>query len=235
MNLDERHCDPDELALAALGEPTSIEAEHLAHCEDCQAEIASLRRVVRTARSTDDPELSTPSGSVWQAITNAMSIPADTSTADTVAVVIPMQRRSRAPWIGLAAAIGLVLGGIGGAVVVQNSSTPATVIAQASLEPLPGFTTRGNAEIRSSDSGNSVSVDLIGLPETQGYYEVWLLTDDASVMVSLGTVGPGETSTLPLPPGIALDRFRVVDVSAEEFDGDPTHSAVSVVRGTLDA
>lgn len=235
MNLDERHCDPDELALAALGEPTTIEAEHLAHCEDCQAEIASLRRIVRTARSTDDPELSTPSESVWQAITNAMSIPADTSTADTGAVVIPMQRRSRAPWIGIAAALGLVLGGIGGAIIVQGTSSPATVVAQATLEPLPGFTTRGSAEVRSTDSGDAVSVDLSGLPATEGYYEVWLLTDDASAMVSLGAVGPGENSTLPLPPGIELDRFRVVDVSAEEFDGDPTHSAVSVVRGTLDA
>lgn len=235
MNLDERHCDPEELALAALGEPTAIEAEHLAHCEDCQAEIASLRRVVRTARSTDDPELSTPSESVWQAITNAMSIPTDSAPSDTGAVVIPMRRRSRAPWIGIAAALGLVLGGIGGAVIVQGTSSPATVVAQASLEPLPGFTTRGSAEVRSTDSGDAVSVDLRGLPATEGYYEVWLLTEDATSMVSLGAVGPGETSTLPLPPGIELDRFRVVDVSAEEFDGDPTHSAISVVRGTLDA
>jgi hypothetical protein len=46
------HCDEETLSLLALGEsgPAGVQA-HLADCERCQAELASLRQVVDTARS----------------------------------------------------------------------------------------------------------------------------------------------------------------------------------------
>jgi hypothetical protein len=37
----------------------------------------------------------------------------------------------------------------------------------------------------------------------------------------------------PLPAGMDMQAFPVVDISVEQFDGDVTHSADSVVRGTL--
>ena len=37
------------------------------------------------------------------------------------------------------------------------------------------------------------------------------------------------------PPGLDLDQFSVVDVSEEQFDGDPAHSGDSIVRGPLEA
>lgn len=239
MSRDDRHCDPEEMALAALGESTDLDTRHLASCEICQAELASLRRVVRTARSADDALVSTPSAGVWAGIRHEMGgVESDTSDSSgeqpDAGVVIPLRRR-RAPWIALAAAVGVVLGGIAGAAIVQRSAPEPIVIAQAALAPLPGYAATGDARVESTGDGDTVSIDLSGLPATQGYYEVWLLTEDASAMVSLGAVGPGERSTLPLPPGIALDRFTVVDISAEEFDGDPTHSAISVARGTLNA
>ncbi len=36
-----------------------------------------------------------------------------------------------------------------------------------------------------------------------------------------------------LPADVDLAEFPVVDVSAEPYDGNPGHSAVSVTRGTL--
>jgi len=246
MNRDDRHCDPEEMSLAALGESTDLDTRHLAACETCQAELASLRRVVRTARSADDAMVSTPSSGVWAGVRAAMGDeePAGhqpqeesgqkESGQEESGVVIPIRQR-RAPWIALAAAVGVVLGGVAGAAIVQRTVPEPVVLAQATLAPLPGYNASGDARVQSSESGDIVSIDLAGLPATEGYYEVWLLTEDSSAMVSLGAVGPGERSTLPLPPGIALDRFTVVDVSAEEFDGDPTHSAISVARGTLNA
>jgi hypothetical protein len=271
---DHMHCDPEELALAALGERTDIDTEHLAACDTCQADLASLRRVVRITRSGDAGAITSPAPRVWEEISTEIDAEldaeidadakaeanadrqqgartpvsagqqspiADSSTthhgspgSDDTGVVVPLRRRS-APWLAAAAAVGVLFGAIGGVVWTQGSSTEPTVVAQASLEPLPGFPSRGVARVQSTDVGDSVTVDLQGLPATEGYYEVWLLTEDASAMVSLGAVGPGETSTLPLPPGIALDRFHIVDISAEEFDGDPTHSTVSVARGDLKA
>ncbi|MEY2964964.1 MAG: hypothetical protein RLZZ228_777, partial [Actinomycetota bacterium] len=66
-------------------------------------------------------------------------------------------------------------------------------------------------------------------------FEVWLLAPDASSMIALGTLGPDERAVLPLPAGISLADYPVVDISAEPYDGDPTHSTDSVVRGTLPA
>jgi len=51
----------------------------------------------------------------------------------------------------------------------------------------------------------------------------------------VGTLGAGSSSSFPLPPGVSLADYPVVDISLEAYDGDPTHSAISVARGTLPA
>ena len=79
------------------------------------------------------------------------------------------------------------------------------------------------------------AVDVSGLPSTDGYFEVWLLAPDASSMIALGTLGPDERAVLPLPAGVSLADYPVVDISAEPYDGNPAHSTDSVVRGTLPA
>ena len=38
---------------------------------------------------------------------------------------------------------------------------------------------------------------------------------------------------LPLPTGVDLQVFRAVDISDGTLDGQPGHSSVSVLRGTL--
>jgi hypothetical protein len=40
-------------------------------------------------------------------------------------------------------------------------------------------------------------------------------------------------AVLPLPPGVDLNRYRLVDVSAEAYDGNAAHSGKSLLRGTL--
>ena len=51
-------------------------------------------------------------------------------------------------------------------------------------------------------------------------------------MYAVGAVHTG-TTTLPLPAGLDVGSYPVVDVSVEPFDGDPAHSADSVARGRL--
>ena len=89
--------------------------------------------------------------------------------------------------------------------------------------------------MESLDGGDVLAVDVRGLPTTDGYFEVWLLAPDASSMIAIGTLGVGDTGVFPLPPGVSLTDYPIVDVSDEAYDGDPTHSTDSVVRGTLPA
>lgn len=53
-------------------------------------------------------------------------------------------------------------------------------------------------------------------------------------MVSIGVLGSGAVNEFPLPSGMDMQAFPVVDISLEQYDGDVTHSADSLVRGELD-
>jgi hypothetical protein len=68
-----QHCSPEDLALAALGEELPAEqADHLAGCADCTAEVTSLRRAVDALDTADLPEDDGPAipvpDRVWAAI-----------------------------------------------------------------------------------------------------------------------------------------------------------------------
>lgn len=221
------HCEPQTLSLIALGEqPSADDALHLVTCDSCRRDWESMRATVEVARDLDDDELLSPPDHVWAAI--AEEISADSGT------VVPMRSRRRtAPWIALAAAVGVVLGGVIGASVMR--STPPEIVASVPLEPLAEYSAAGTASVEVVDGTEMLAVDVTGLPATDGYFEVWLLAPDSSSMIALGTLGPDEKAVLPLPAGVSLADYPVVDISAEPYDGDPTHSTDSVVRGTLPA
>jgi hypothetical protein len=172
------------------------------------------------------------------AVRSGATAPADAAPAAAAgpAVVVPLRARPRGVrgrWLAVAAAAGLVLGGAG-ATMWWRTSALGTVLASATLEPLPGWSETGSAQVRTAPDGTrSLVVDLDDAPGVEGYLEVWLLKPDVSGLVSLGTLD-GTSGTFALPPGLDLAQFPVVDVSDEPMDGDPAHSGVSVVRGALD-
>lgn len=222
------HCEPETLSLIALGEqPSADDAVHLVTCDACRREWESLRDVADTARGLDDDELLTPPPHVWAAISEEIA-----QSSPDAGNVVPMRaRRSFAPWLAVAATVGLLLGGVAGVSLMR--SAPAEIVASVALEPLADYTATGSATVEAVDGTEMLAVDVSGLPATDGYFEVWLLAPDASSMIALGTLGAGERATLPLPPGVSLADYPVVDISAEPYDGDPAHSSDSVVRGTL--
>ena len=221
------HCEPQTLSLIALGEqPSAEDALHLVTCDICRRDWESMRATVDAARDLDDDDLLTPPDHVWAAI--AEEISADAGT------IVPMRSRRRvAPWIALAAAVGVVLGGVVGASLMR--SAPPEIVASVALEPLADYSTTGTATVEVVDGTEMLAVDVSGLPSTDGYFEVWLLAPDASSMIALGTLPAGESTVLPLPAGVSLADYPVVDISAEPYDGDPAHSTDSIVRGTLPA
>jgi anti-sigma-K factor RskA len=89
------------------------------------------------------------------------------------------------------------------------------------------------ARVEQTANGAVLNVSVPDLPAPDGYYEVWMLAPDASSMISVGVLGGGEQNVFPLPAGMQLADFPVVDISVEKYDGDTGHSADSLVRGQL--
>lgn len=241
------HCTPEDLALAALGEPLPADdAAHLDACAECRAEVASLRRGVELLAV---PEFAAagapvpPPPAVWASIvaaTGVSAVPrtepaaAEPAAAEPVADVVPLRpRRPRAWLLAVAAAVVGAAVGAGAVAVLQDDDGGASV-ASAELAPLENADASGSARVVERDDGTRLlEVDLRAPQLADGYYEVWLLEPDVSGLVPLGTTRAG-TTVFEIPAGLDLDEFPVVDVSIEPLDGDPAHSGNSVVRGMLD-
>lgn len=143
------------------------------------------------------------------------------------------RKRTKA-WIAGAAAVSFVLGGVVAVGIVQFSGRDqADVVEQAALEPLPGWDSRGTARVEDTAGKLQLVVDL---PDNQvsGFREVWLLdlAGKTPGLLSVGTLN-GDQGVFDLPPGVDLAKYNIVDVSNEPFDGDPSHSTDSIVRGEL--
>jgi anti-sigma-K factor RskA len=239
------------------------DAAHLAGCPTCRNEVSSLRQAVEVlsvpALRSPAPTVPPPPR-VWNAIaastgvgvsprpTAPEPVPAphprpaartDPFPADPPAPVDLATRRRRGPgrsprwWLAVAAS--LVVGlGVGGAAVALTSgrTDDGAVVAAAALDPLPDRSATGRATVRSEGGSRVLDVALQAPALSSGYYEVWLMETNAKLMVPVGVVRTGDTQ-LPLPDGLDLSAYPLVDVSVEPLDGNPTHSGLSVARGEL--
>ena len=136
-------------------------------------------------------------------------------------------------WAALAAAV-LVIVALA-AVLVLPSGNDEEVAASARLSPagLPAGErgARGDARLLDDDGRRHLQVDVDGLADAQGFYEVWLLRPDLSGLQPLGTTeGSGD---FVVPDGLDLSSYSIVDISLEPLDGNPDHSGKSVLRGEL--
>jgi hypothetical protein len=246
-----QHCTPEQLALAALAEPLPAEdATHLAGCEQCRAEVASLKR---SADLLAVPEFaapgpgSPPPPAVWSAIAAATGVsaaprpdvvdaaaaPAPAAVPAEPASVVPLRpRRSRLALLTAAAAIAGAVVGAGVVALIERDEGGAT-IAAVELDPIEDADASGTASLIERDGDRVLQVDLDAPDLEDGYYELWLLDRDVQGMVPVGVVHSGRNDVV-LPSGLDLGEFPLVDVSVEPLDGNPAHSGVSVVRGELD-
>ncbi len=227
------HCDDEDLSLIALGETAGFDDDaHLQSCVRCQSRLDQLTAVVASARSITDEDRPGPApADVWTAITSELGM--TTPEAVTSITSARSARRSRAWLIAAAAAVGVVAGGVVTA-GLSGTQNPGQLVAQAELAPMAESGFAGTATVEEGPDGPVLIVAVPDLPGVDdGYYEVWMATADAGTMVAIGTLNPGQQGQYPLPAGMDVSAFPVVDVSVEHFDGDAGHSATSVVRGQL--
>jgi hypothetical protein len=233
------HLDPEVLALISLGErpgsPADIAAAeaHLSTCGACRSEVDELSAVVRTARDSGGtaPLVPAPDG-VWEAVQAELAGDEVAAPAPVVPIARPRRR-----WLPLAAAasVGLLLGA-GVVYAASGSSEPEPqIIASTSLDPLEDSGASGSVRVVETATGARVDVDMSGLSEGPGFFEVWLLSSDASRLISLGVLDSSSSGSFAVPPGVSTADYPIVDVSLEPEDGDPAHSKNSLARGTLPA
>ncbi len=128
-----------------------------------------------------------------------------------------------------------LLAGLGALVVVLGATAALVLpgrgtVATAALEPLESGAA-GRVALVEDGNGRAVRIEDPQLAEVDGYYEVWLASPELDRLVSLGPYVPGQVNRVP--GAVDLAAYPVLDVSIEPVDGDPTHSARSVLRGTL--
>lgn len=212
-----------------------IEAMTLQPPEQVWQAIAAATGVRPETLTLDAPRPAPP-GSARHAAAPAAAAPA---------LSAPRERVPARRWPGWALAaslvLGVVLGGFGWQILGSGSTgsqpppvAAPTTVGTVALEPLgPTTTSSGQARMLQRDGHLSLALDAAGLaPEPDAYYEVWLLTPDASRMIPLGALA-ADHEEFPVPDGVDLAAFSVVDVSVEPYDGDPQHSGDSVLRGVM--
>lgn len=252
-----QHLDPEALSLFALNEPIDARsADHLRSCPECSTEVAALRRAVNAVRTVPDSGgLEAPGANVWEGIHRQLGL-TDAVAADplgpargrdaTTGKTGPEEPRPgaqheekprsnvtwlRRPATWLAAAAAAVLITTGVVLAVNRTAAPVT-LASAQLEPLDRYTATGSATVTEASDGSRTIEVRLNKTEASGYQEVWLIAPDLSRLVSLGIMN-SPSGRFEVPSGLDLSGYPIVDVSDEPLDGNPAHSSVSIVRGTL--
>jgi Anti-sigma-K factor rskA, C-terminal len=239
------HPDPESLALAALpAEPSDPGvAAHLAACAACRSHVDELARTVALAQDGVDGagDLAGPPDRVWAGI--AAELGAELQPVDDPPPPERSKARRRvlvavaAAVVALAAGVGIGLG-VGAVGGTPGAGPPATVVAQ--LQPIGPLDPAASGTLTATERAGvrTMAVRLTGVPDTAGadYLEVWLMNGPGTEIVALGALtrdDTGYTGSFTVPSNLPMTQLDLVDVSAERYDGNPGHSGVSILRGTL--
>lgn len=236
------HADPEQLAGLAL-DPTDAPDEvrdHVATCPECAGLVAALTGVRRRAGA--DALVAPPARVRSQVLAEVRA----TVPPEPVSLPVHDQPRSRRGiplWLAAVAAALALLAGVGlgrwgadGTEAPEAVPPPAdtgTVVAAATLTALDSDADRGSASAVRSEDTFTIRVSATELGDEPGVREVWLIHVDGVRMVSIGLLAAGDDGEFAVPMELIDHGYRIVDISVEPDDGDPTHSGVSLARGEL--
>lgn len=153
------------------------------------------------------------------------------------------------PWRVAAAAVVALLVGAGIGVGIDRAggradgSPPPLAGVVAQLVPVGSTDPASHGTLTSEehDGVRTMVVHLTGVTDPAGadFLEAWLMNPATREIVALGaltmdgTGGASYDGAFTVPTNLPMDQLPVVDISAEHYDGDPGHSGVSLLRGTL--
>lgn len=237
------HADVDDIAALAV-DPDQVAPdvrEHVSACVECRAlEEALLATAGGLRRAGADEPLVAPPPELRRRVLAALDDerPAAGSPVASLERARSVRRGLPLWMVGLAAGLALVAGvGLGritadpGEGVAPGDS--GSVVAAAGLRSLEGDRTRGEAEAVAHGDVMTLRVSARELGGDPGIHEVWLIHEDGERMVSVGLLASGDEGTFEIPRELLDEGYRIVDISVEPGDGDPTHSGVSLARGEL--
>lgn len=185
--------------------------------------------------------LEAPPTDLWSRIESTLAVTPDDQTATETAPVLsglhpvqtpPIPARANRPTIKnpapllIAAALVIVVA-IGGFILANRDASP-DVLASAELEALTEVDP-GQAELIGANGDMQLRLTTGDFDLGESFAEVWLINTDVTALISLGPLR--SDGVYELPTGLNPEDFPIVDVSFEPFDGDPTHSGDSVLRG----
>lgn len=232
------HVDVDRLAALVL-DPTDGSEDERAHvdsCPECAAALAALSDVRRLAGA--EALVPAPARVRERVLGEVRS--SRPELAQPVQLPVRADRRRRIPvWAAAAAAAVALVAGLGlGRLTLGQAEEPdrrdaGSVVAAADLTALDSDAARGVASAVRNDDTITLRVKARELGDEDGFHEVWLINVDGTRMVALGVLAPGDTGEFDVPPRLIDEGYRIVDISVEPDDGDPTHSGVSLARGEL--
>lgn len=219
------HCDEELVGLLSgelNGDETRAVVAHLRECGECTSaliSVAASHGALRAARRS----IAVPSSEVT---------PAAGEAAEELPPLV-MRRRWSNQLIGSVAAALVLIAAVSLGLAI-SSRTPAPV-ATASLHNLDApVTTSGLVTVQAASQEfhmHVVTVDLPAAPRNY-YYEVWLLEPSTNKMLPLGLLSSSGNGDFTISKAI-MGQFSAVDISLQKNDGDPEHSSVSVLRGTV--
>jgi hypothetical protein len=236
------HADPDQLAGLAL-DPADVPddvRDHAATCPECAGLVAAFTGVRR--RTGADALVAPPARIRSQVLAEVRA--GDLPEPVSLPVHDEQQSRRGIPlWLAAVAAALALLAGVGlgrwgadGTQAPEAVPPPAdtgTVVAAATLTALDSDADRGSASAVQSDDTFTIRVSTTELGDEPGVREVWLINVDGVRMVSIGLLAAGDDGEFAVPMELIDEGYRIVDISVEPDDGDPTHSGVSLARGEL--
>jgi hypothetical protein len=146
------------------------------------------------------------------------------------------QHRDRRRATVTAAAAVLVLAVAGWGVARHSGRAPVTpVAAVASLRHLDApASARGAVTVRAAGTTRQMEITTGGLAQAPAnhYYEVWLLQPTTDKMLPVGVLPPSGSGAYELSAAV-MAQYSAIDVSLQANDGNPAHSAQSVLRGSV--
>ena len=212
-------------------------AEHLDTCDACRRELAVVARASAwlqdAVRLDVVPELAPERPEAAVTDLPPLQLPKHSWS--------PAGRSGRSGrpahagrWLAAAAALVLLVGGVLGGVALGRASNAPNGTAVA-LQPVTGGLSVGDAtgEAKLAASGG-MRLAVNGLPPPPGadFYEVWLYDPPTGRMLAVGVLPPDGKGSYSLPSSLK-NSYSAVEISLEPNDGNPEHSKVSVLRGSL--